>query len=94
MATEAKKGNALYYINSAIGLFFLFAFGRIVPPLGIISEVGMQVLGVFLGLIWLWSMVEIIWPSILGIVALGLTDYCSMDDAIAVVWDKRQYGKC
>ena len=28
-------------------------------------------------------MVEIIWPSILGIVALGLTDYCSMDDAIA-----------
>ena len=83
MATEAKKGNALYYINSAIGLFFLFAFGRIVPPLGIISEVGMQVLGVFLGLIWLWSMVEIIWPSILGIVALGLTDYCSMNDAIA-----------
>lgn len=82
MGERTKKGNALYYVNCAIGLFLMFGFGRIVSPIGTISEVGMQVLGVFLGMIWLWSMADIIWPSILGIVAMGLTDYCSMNDAI------------
>jgi len=60
----------------------MFGFGRLVPPLFGLPEVGMQVLGIFLGLIWLWSVAEIIWPSILGVVALGMSDYCSMNDAI------------
>ena len=31
---------------------------------------GMKVLGIFLGMIFLWSFVSILWPSLLGIVAL------------------------
>ena len=59
----------------------MFGFGYL-PPIGAITETGMQIVGIFLGLIWLWSTVEVIWPSILGIIALGMSDYCSMTDAI------------
>lgn len=91
---QIKKGPALdakYYINSLIGLFFLLGFGHI-PAIEPLTQVGMQIAGIFIGLIYLWSTVDLIWPSILGILAFGLSDYCTMTEAIAaglgsqVVW--------
>ncbi len=82
MSGEAKKSDVGYYLACAFGLFLMFGFGRVVPPMWGLPEVGMQVIGVFLGLVWLWSVAEIIWPSILGVMALGMTDYCNMNQAI------------
>lgn len=73
--------NMIYYLKCFIGIALMFGFGYL-PPIGAITETGMQIVGIFLGLIWLWSTVEVIWPSILGIIALGMSDYCSMTDAI------------
>ncbi|MDR1192747.1 MAG: TRAP transporter large permease subunit [Peptococcaceae bacterium] len=56
------------------------------------TQVGMQILGIFIGLIFMWSTVDLIWPSLLGIVAFGMSDYLSMGEAIAaglgsqIVW--------
>ncbi len=44
---------------------------------------GMKVLGVFLGMIFLWSFVSILWPSLLGIVALIVTGFAP---APKVLW--------
>ena len=82
MSVAKNHSNIPYYIKCALGLFFMFGAGRLIaPPLGL-PAVGWQVLCIFFGLIWLWSIAEIIWPSILGVVALGMSDYCTMDDAI------------
>lgn len=60
-------------IHSAITIFLMFLFGRVIPPFGGITEVGMNVLGVFLGVIYGYCTCEIAWPSILGFVAYGLS---------------------
>ena len=81
--TNGKKAKSqlVYYINSFIGLFFMFGF-RFLPPPSPMNEVGMQVAGVFIGLIFMWSTVDLIWPSIVGIIAFGLTDYITIGGAI------------
>lgn len=76
---EAKKLIATkdrsYYINAVIGLVFMFGFGFL-PPLEPITSYGMQVLGIFIGVIWLWTTVGLLWPSLAGLIALGvMTDY-------------------
>ena len=46
-----KKGNTLYYLHSTIGLLLIFGFGHL-PPFGTVTPVGMQVLGIFAGMIY------------------------------------------
>jgi len=70
---ETKK-TIKYYIHVAVMLFFFFGFGHI-PSIGLITDIGMQILGVFIGLIWGWMFIDMLWPSLLGMIALGMTDY-------------------
>ena len=69
--TSALK-NKKYLIHSTIGLILMFGVGYL-PPLSPITPLGMKYLGILLGLIYLWSLVEMLWPSMLGLVALLLT---------------------
>ena len=70
VATEKKRNlDALYIINSIITILLLFGFGHLPAP-DPITPMGMQILGVFLGLLWGWTTVDMIWPSILGLIAL------------------------
>ena len=74
--------NVKYYVNAIIGIVLMFGVGFI-PPIEPLTHVGMQILGIFCGTIYLWSTVGNIWPSVLGIIALGLTDYCTILEAVA-----------
>ena len=62
------------------------------PPISGVTPLGMRVMGIFIGMIFLLCVVDIIWPSMLTIIALGLSGYCSVEDAIAsgfgsdIVW--------
>lgn len=80
--TTNKNQDISYYIKCAIGLFFMFGFRFIEAP-GPMTQVGMQVAGIFVGLIFMWSAIGLIWPSILGIIAFGMTDYIDMGGAIS-----------
>ncbi len=60
-------------ILSLIGIAFIFGFGYL-PPWEPMTPFGMQVFGIFLGMIFLWTFVSLIWPSLLGILAIGLLD--------------------
>lgn len=64
--------NKKYLIHSIIGLVIMFGFGFL-PPWSPITPLGMRYLGILLGLIYLWSLVEMLWPSMLGLVAILLT---------------------
>ena len=64
-----------YWIHTAIVLLFMVGFGFLPPLGGDITPFGMRVLGIFIGTFWGWIFIEFMWPSLLGIVLLGLTEY-------------------
>ena len=59
------------YAIIALALLFMFLF-KYVPALNGLSTSGMQVLGIFIGVLILWLFVAIDWPSILALGALAL----------------------
>lgn len=72
---------AKYYINSAICLAIMFGFGYL-PPVGLITTLGMQILGIFLGMVYGWICVGIAWPSLAGLIALMQTGYMTAGNVI------------
>lgn len=76
---EAKS--ILFFIHCVIGIGLMFGFGTL-EPFGPLTPVGMQVLGVFLGLIYLWTFVSLLWPSLLGLLALGISDYAPITEVL------------
>ena len=61
-------------------LFFMFGF-QFIPPIAPLSHQGMQGVGIFIGLLWAWTFIDFIWPSFLGIVAVGYTGFMTVDQA-------------
>ena len=82
MLQTLKTKNIGFYLHLAIGLFLMFLFGRVLPPIAPLTEVGMQVLGVFVGAVWLWCFVGFLWPSLIALVAFGMTDYASFGQIV------------
>ena len=79
-ATE-KNRNVKYYINSAVCLIIMFGFGYL-PPIAPITVLGMQILGIFLGMVYGWIFVGIAWPSLAGLIALMQTGYMTAGEVI------------
>lgn len=49
------------------------------PPFGTVTPYGMQLLGIFIALIYGWTFAGLIWPSILDLIALGCTPYLTVN---------------
>ena len=80
-AIENKK-SVSKWIHVMIALLITFSFGSIPAPEPI-THMGMQVMGVFFGMLWGWCFTgDMIWPSILGIVALGMTEYTNISGSL------------
>lgn len=77
-----KKSSASYLIKILVGAFFLFGFGFL-PAVEPITPVGMRVIGIFIGTIWLVATVNPAWPAILCVALMGTTPLYSMNEAIA-----------
>ena len=71
MSAKPSK-NTKYFIHSFIGIVVMFGFG-LLPPFAPLTPLGMKYIGILLGLIYLWSLVEMLWPSIMALVAVILT---------------------
>lgn len=80
MSSNNSKTSGRYYFHVMIMLLFYFGFGFL-PPIGQITKIGMGVLGVFFGLVYAWLFIDMLWPSFLGLAALGLTGYCTVTNA-------------
>ena len=74
MSSYTKTKDMLYYVHCAIGILLMFFF-RFLPAPEPITPFGMQMLGIFFGLIYMWSTVSTLWPSCLGLFALCFTEY-------------------
>lgn len=76
MSTNVAKKNTMKYIHAAI-MIMLMLCGGFLPTFGQITPLGMKVFGVFLGLLYGWIFVGILWPSVLGFFTLSLTGVTS-----------------
>ena len=81
MANAVKKRD-LFWLHVIITLFFMFGFGFLPAPAPI-TPAGMKVVGVFIGLVYAWSTTSMIWPSLIGILALVLNDCITLKDFMA-----------
>ena len=78
----SSKSASHKYIHSVIGIVLMFGIG-LLPPIEPLTDVGMQVGGIFLGLLYLWTMVDILWPSLLGLGALAASDCTNITGVLA-----------
>lgn len=61
-------------MHVAIG-FAICAIFWIIPPIDPITEVGMRCVGAFLAMVYLWSAIGALWPSIFGLFMLGISGF-------------------
>lgn len=74
MSTSENKKD-MHYVHVAVMVLLMFAF-RFIPAPAPITEYGMQVLGIFLGIVYGWCFAGgLAMPSLLAIVAMCTTDY-------------------
>lgn len=68
--SESKK-NILSFSHVCI-IFALMIGFRFLPPIGAITPLGMEILGIFLGTLYGWSTMGMVWPSLLSMAFLSL----------------------
>ena len=68
---ELRKRQLFLPYNSFLCITFLF--GKL-DPIAPLTLFGMNTIGVFLGVIYAWVFIDIIWPSMVGLLALMLLD--------------------
>ena len=74
MSTETKKvpkTSPWYWFHVVVGLLITIGFPQL-GPFEPITETGMWVAGILIGMVYLWSALDSIWPSILGLLLFAL----------------------
>ena len=84
---KEKNKDFMHYLNILITVLFMFGF-RFLPAPEPITPYGMAIIGVFIGVIWGWSTssVGLVWTSMLGIVAVGFTDYGNVAASVSKIF--------
>lgn len=76
-----EKSKNTYFIHVVIYLIITFGVGFL-PPFAQITEMGMRVLGIFLGVIYAWCFIALDWTSILSLCLLAAVGYGDGGDAL------------
>ena len=56
----------------------------VAPPVAPLTAVGMRVIGIFIGVILMLSIVDTVWPAMLAIVLLALPGYLYLADPLII----------
>lgn len=70
--TAQKQKRNLYPLHTVIGFAIMLLFW-VIPPIEPITSSGMRCAGAFLGMVYLWSLVGMLWPSIAGLFILAIS---------------------
>lgn len=81
MADSISKNGPKFYAKIGIMLAIMFFFRLISPPEGLTSD-GLAVVGVFFAILYGWLFIDMVWPSFIGLIALGLTLNQPMDTVL------------
>lgn len=84
-AATAPAKNTSYYIKALITIVIMFGFGQL-PPIDPITPLGMNIVGIFIGLLFGWMTIGLVWPSILGCIALVMIGDMTIAEVLAGGW--------
>lgn len=77
------KKERLIGIHSVIGVAIMLLFRFLPVQLPEITQVGMNVIGIFIGTLYLWTFVGTVWSSLLAIGLIGISAYKPMGGLLA-----------
>lgn len=86
MIIMPKKKVNMVYIHCLIGLGIMFLIRYLPMSLPEITPVGKQILGIFVGTLYLWTTVDPIWSSLLCIFMVGISDYAPMGSVLSTTF--------
>lgn len=72
MGDAITKINIKTVINTVVMLCIIFGFRLLSPAEGLSTD-GLAVVGIFLGVLYGWLFIDMVWPSLIGLVILGMT---------------------
>lgn len=75
--SATSNSNVKAYIHAAICIGLMIGIG-LLPPFGQVTQVGMKVLGIFVGMMYGWIFCGYIWPSLFGMLVYGFTGLSSV----------------
>lgn len=68
---DYKTKDKKFYLILGITLVIMLGFGFL-PPFGQITSAGMRILGIFLGLVFAWTLGELVWSSLSALILVSL----------------------
>lgn len=86
MAEKTERVKWTYWLHIVIGMFFMLVFPQL-SPFEPVTEVGMAVLGVFIGMVYLWSTLVASGPVCYGLLLVALAGYVPELEGYAAVKD-------
>lgn len=87
MSTRTRMTNLTpgYVINSIIALAIMIGFKYVVTPTDPLTPLGVEILGIFLGVVYAWLLTgDIFWPSLIGLVLLGISGWHTVSEVFTM----------
>ena len=69
----------MLYVHIAVMLVLIIG-AHFVPTVGPITPVGMKILGVFIAMLYGWSICGMVWPSMLGMLGVAMSGVVTMKE--------------
>ena len=66
----------------AIVLFCMFGAPELVSGTGAMTDLGARIICIYVGMAFGWLTLDLAWPSVLGILAVGLSGYSSVNNVL------------
>lgn len=77
---ESKINSQVIY--SIIGVAIMILFPLLPISLPKVTEVGMQIIGIFIGTLFLWTTVDPLWSSLICIAMIGFSSFGTMSEVL------------
>ena len=78
------KTSKTHIIHSIIGVGIMIVFQYLPIPFpdGTVTKTGQQILGIFIGTLYMWTTVDVLWGSLIGAFFVGISSYAPMPQVL------------
>ena len=84
-SSETKKQRVPVWVHTVIFFAIMFGFGMLPAPAPL-TPLGMKAVGIFIALIYGWTTIGLIWPSIAGILAMPILGVMPLNQVFTSGW--------
>lgn len=65
-----------------VGIMIMFRFIPIPFPEGTVTDTGQELLGIFIGTLYMWTTADVLWGSLIGAFFIGISSYAPMPQVL------------